>query len=52
MFNCFDVKLTGLKRKYEMEDDIEIYNRINKYKNRIKLNKNYKNEEAPQNNED
>ena len=52
MFNCYDVKLTSLKRKYEMEDDIEIYNRINKYKNRIKLNKNYKNEEAPQNNED
>ena len=49
MFNCFDVKLTGLKRKYEMQDDIEIYNRSNIYKNRIKLNKNYINEEAPQN---
>ncbi len=51
MFNCFDVKLTGLKRKYEMNDDIEIYNRSNIFKNRIKSNKNYINEEAPQNDE-
>ena len=39
MFQCFDVKLTGLKRKYEMEEDIEIYNkRLNKSKNKIRKN--------------
>ena len=34
MIHCFDVKLTGLKRKYEMEDEINIYNRVNKTKNK------------------
>ena len=34
MVHCFDVKLTGLKRKYEMEDDINIYNKFNKTKNK------------------
>ena len=34
MIHCFDVKLTGLKRKYEMEDEMNIYNRVNKTKNK------------------
>ncbi len=34
MIHCFDVQLTGLKRKYEMEDEINIYNRVNKTKNK------------------
>ena len=32
--HCFDVKLTGLKRKYKMDDEIDIYNRVNKAKNK------------------
>ena len=34
MVHCSDVKLTGLKRRYEMEDEIEIYNKVNKNKNK------------------
>ena len=34
MVHCFDVKLSGLKRKYEMEDEMEIYNKNNKTKNK------------------
>ena len=32
--HCFDVNLTGLKRKYKMDDEIDIYNRVNKAKNK------------------
>ena len=45
MFNCFDIKLTGLKRKYEMQDDIETYNKVIKFKKRLKKNENIINEE-------
>ena len=31
---CFDVKLTGIKRKYELEDEMNIYNKNNKVKNK------------------
>jgi hypothetical protein len=34
MCHCFDVNLTGLKRKYKMDDEMEIYNRVNKAKNK------------------
>ena len=34
MFNCYDVKLTGLKRKYEMDDDVAIFYKINKSRNK------------------
>ena len=42
MFQCFDIKLTGLKRKYEMEEEIEIYNRVNKNKKKFERNENLK----------
>jgi acetoin utilization deacetylase AcuC-like enzyme len=32
--HCFDINLTGLKRKYKMDDEIDIYNRVNKAKNK------------------
>ena len=38
MFQCYDIKLSGLKRKYEMNDDMEIFDKINNCRN-----KNYKN---------
>ena len=34
MCQCFDVKLTGIKRKYELEDEMNIYNKNNKVKNK------------------
>ena len=34
MHQCFDVKLTKIKRKYEMEDEMNIYNKNNKVKNK------------------
>ena len=34
MIHCFDVKLTGLKRKYKMDDEMDIYNKVNKTKNK------------------
>ena len=34
MYQCFDVKLTKIKRKYEMEDEMNIYNKNNKVKNK------------------
>ena len=36
MFHCCDVKLTGLKRKYEMDDEINTYNKINKSRSKLK----------------
>ena len=45
MVQCFDINLSGLKRKYEMVDDIEIYNRINKTKSKSRKNVN-NNDEA------
>ena len=51
MMQCFDVKLSGLKRKYEMDDDIEIYNRLNKIKSKFKKNVNNNNEEDSNPNE-
>ena len=43
IFQCSDVKLTGLKRKYEMEDDIEIYNSL--LKNKLRKIENSLNED-------
>ena len=43
LFQCSEVKLTGLKRKYAMEDDIEIYNSI--LKNKLRKIENSLNEE-------
>ena len=34
MVQCFDVKLSGLKRKYKMDDETDIYNKVNKNKNK------------------
>ena len=34
MIHCFEVKLTGLKRKYKMDDEMDIYNKVNKTKNK------------------
>ena len=34
MYHCFDVKLTGLKRKEELMDDTETYNKANKVRNK------------------
>ena len=34
MCQCFNVKLTGIKRKYEFEDEMNIYNKNNKVKNK------------------
>ena len=34
MIHCFDIKLTGLKRKYKMDDEMDIYNKVNKTKNK------------------
>ena len=42
MFQCFNIKLTGLKRKYEVEEEIEIYNRVNKNKKKFERNENLK----------
>ena len=42
MFQCNNIKLTGLKRKYEMDDEIDIYNKINKNKNKIKKSDNFR----------
>ena len=42
MFQCFNVKLTGLKRKYEMDDEIDTYNKINKSKNKFKKCENFR----------
>ena len=35
MFQCYDVKLSGLKRKYEMDDDIVIFDKTNKCRNKL-----------------
>ena len=51
MFQCFDIKLTGLKRKYEMNDDMETFDKINKCRNKIKKNENSINEEDSKNEE-
>ena len=48
MFQITELKLVGLKRKYEMENDIEIYNRNNKFRNKIKKSDNIINEEVPE----
>ena len=32
MFYCYDVKLSGIKRKYEIQDEIEVFDKINKIK--------------------
>ena len=29
MFHCYDVKLSGLKRKYEIQDEIEVFDKVN-----------------------
>ena len=42
IFQCFNIKLTGLKRKYEVEEEIEIYNRVNKNKKKFERNENLK----------
>ena len=34
MCQCFDIRLTGIKRKYELEDEMNIYNKNNKTKNK------------------
>ena len=34
MCQCFDIKLTGIKRKYELEDEMNTYNKNNKVKNK------------------
>ena len=34
MYQCFNIKLTGVKRKYELEDEMNIYNKNNKTKNK------------------
>ena len=34
MYQCFNIKLTGIKRKYELEDEMDIYNKNNKTKNK------------------
>ena len=34
MIHCLDIKLTGLKRKYKMDDEMDIYNKVNKTKNK------------------
>ena len=34
MVQCFDVKMSGLKRKYKMDDESNIYNKVNKTKNK------------------
>ena len=45
IFQCYDIKLSGLKRKYEMNDDMEIFDKINKCRNKIYKNENSINEE-------
>jgi acetoin utilization deacetylase AcuC-like enzyme len=34
MFQCYNIKLSGIKRKYELEDEMDIYNKNNKVKNK------------------
>ena len=34
MCHCYDIKLTGLKRKYEMNDEMKNYNKLNQAKNK------------------
>ena len=34
LVQCFDVKLSRLKRKYKMDDETDIYNKVNKNKNK------------------
>ena len=51
MFQCYDIKLSGLKRKYEMNDDIEHFYKFNKCGNKIKRNGNSINEEDSKNEE-
>ena len=36
MFHCYDFKLTGIKRKYEIQDNMENFEKINKIKTKIK----------------
>ena len=45
MFQCYNIKLSGLKRKYEMNDDMETFGKINKSQNKITKNENSINEE-------
>ena len=45
VFQFSNIKLTGLKRKYELENDIEIYNKYNKFRNKNKKSENIMNEE-------
>jgi hypothetical protein len=40
MFQCYDVQLSGLKRKYEMDDDMAIFYKINKCRNKKNKNEN------------
>ena len=42
---CFDVKMSGIKRKYEMEDEMDIYNKINKTKNKPRRSERIRNHE-------
>lgn len=36
MFHCYDVKLSGLKRKYEIQDEIEVFDKNNKGKGKTR----------------
>ena len=45
MFQCYDIKLSGLKRKFEMNDDMEMFDKINKCRNKIYKNENSINDE-------
>ena len=36
MFYCYDVKLTGVKRKNDLTDEIEIFDKLNNNKGKLK----------------
>ena len=52
MVHCFDVKLSGLKRKYEMENEMEIYNKNNKIKNKPRRSERIRHHEEDYNKDD
>ena len=52
MAHCFDTKLSGLKRKYEMDDEMDTYNRVNKNKNKPRRSERIRHHEEDYKNHD
>ena len=52
MFHCYDVKLTGNKRKYEISEENEIFDKINKVKTKPRRSDRIRHQEDEENKKD